>query len=187
MRPCKSEKGLTFFFAASLLLLVFAVAHLWIFQKGPPSFSPSSSGELSSRFSVQLEEAKVSKIGEKGKEWELWAASIEQKGDEVSLREVSGIIFQETTPLYRLNARRGVLSLSSGDATLWEVELREEKGGRTIWGETLSFLSQEKKFILYQVNFQSSDMEARCGKLVYNVAQRKMVWEENVEIKMGLP
>ncbi|NSW76252.1 MAG: hypothetical protein HPY68_05660 [Candidatus Atribacteria bacterium] len=135
---------------------------------------------------VRLEEAKVSKIGEKGKEWEVWAATIEQKNDQILLTRVGGFVFQDKIPLYHLSAARGLISLSGGDATLWEVELKEEKGNKVIRGKELSFVNQKGELILYRVDMKDSDMEARCGKLVYNVAQRKMTWEDNVEIRIGL-
>ncbi|MCX7667305.1 MAG: hypothetical protein N2Z84_00025 [Atribacterota bacterium] len=186
MPPCKFEKNLVLLFAFSLLLLIFSVVRLWILEEHFVFLFPSSSDEPPLQFAVRLEEAKVSKVGEKGKEWEVWATTIEQKNDQVTLTQVGGVVLQDKIPLYRLNAARGVVSLSGGDATLWEVELKEEKGNKVIRGEKLSFVNQKREFILYQANVKSSEIEARCGKLVYNVAQRKMIWEDNVEIHIGL-
>jgi len=178
--------GFTFLFAFSVFWLTFSVVHLWIMGREPLSFEEYVPREPSS-LNVQLEEAKVSKVGEKGKEWELWATSIEQKNDQVFLQQVSGIVFRGGTPFYRLSAEKGVMLLSDGNATLWGVELREEKGGKVIRGEKLSFSSERKEFVLYRVDLKTPDMKARCGKLVYNVVQRTMKWEENVEIRIGMP
>lgn len=186
MPPFRFEKNLVLLFALSLSLLIVSVVRFWVLEGRfvfPPSFSL---GESPLRFMVRLEEAKVSRVGEKGKEWEFWANTIEQSDDRITLTQVGGIVFQDKNPLYRLNAVKGLVSLSAGDATLWEVELYEERGDTIIRGEKLSFVSQRKEFVVYQVDMKSSNMEAHCGKLVYNVAQGRMTWEENVEIRIGL-
>lgn len=186
MPPCKFEKNLVFLFALSLFLLAFSIIRLWVLEGHlfpPLPFSPGASPP---QFMVKLEEAKVSKIGEKGKEWEVWATTIEQKNDQIVLTRVGGVIFQDKAPLYRLSAEKGLVLLSGGDATLWEVELKEENGNKVIRGEELSFVNQRGELILYRVDMSDSNMRARCGKLVYNVAQRKMTWEDNVEIRIGL-
>lgn len=177
-------RGLVFLFVLSLLLLGFLVAYLWVSDRGPFVFSPYSATEPTFQFSVQLEEANVSKIGEQGKEWEFHATSIEQKDHSIYLEDVSGVVFRDGAPLYRLEAGKGTVSLSDGTATLWKVELKEQNSGTVLRGEKLSFLDQEKKLVLYQVSMERSGMKARCGKMVYNVVQRKMVWEEDVEIRI---
>ncbi|MGQ9473973.1 MAG: hypothetical protein ACUVRN_08000, partial [Candidatus Caldatribacteriaceae bacterium] len=133
-----------------------------------------------------LEEAKISKIGNQGKEWELKARRIKQKENEIYLEEIQGVVFREGLSFYRLKAKEGKVSLIDNDAVLQTVELREEKGDTVIEGERLFFLGQEQKLFLDRVEFRSGKLKARCGKLVYNVAWGKMIWEDQVEIQMEM-
>lgn len=182
----RAEGSFSFLFFLSMVSLVLVVVRLWLIDRGPLPFWESYSSEPTFQLTVQLEEAKISKIGSQGKEWELQAQRIEQREREIYLEEIQGTVFQKNIPLYRLQAKEGKISLVDNGVVLQVVELREERGDTVIKGEKLSFLSQEQEFLLDQAKFYGKKIKACCGKLIYNVARRKMIWEDQVEIQMEL-
>ncbi|GEM_PF-718573 len=176
------------FVSLPIVFLSGVVVHFWI---APPELSFVEEvflPRVSPSFQIQLEKAKVSRIGKNGREWEVWADSIEQRGEEVHLYLLAGTIFQSAEPRYRFSAERGTFFPGDGTMKMWKVKLREEgKGERAIHGEALSWLGKAEELTIYGVRIFTPGVTAGCQKLVYNVTQGKMLWKGNVEITVKTP
>lgn len=174
--------GLTTLVFVSLFFLA-GVVYVW--WTGELPFLPQELPEEENSFSqIQMEKAEISRVGEKGKEWLLNAHSVEQKGDNIFLIDVSGTFFQEGIPLYQVKAQKGQIFLSEGDVELQKVELINEERKETLQGELLLWRGKEEKFELSEAQFAGQGMEASCQQIIYNISKKKLLLENNVELKI---
>lgn len=181
--PYKTDWSLGTLIFFSLFLLG-GVIYFWWMRELPPA-PPQEIVEEESSFShIQMEKAEISRVGEAGKEWALRAHSIEQKGNSVFLIDVSGIFFQEGNPLYQVKAQKGQLFLPEGDMELQRVELINEERKETLQGELLWWQGNEEEFELQKAQFAGQGIEANCQLIVYNLSQKKLWLENDVELKI---
>ena len=165
--------------------LFFLAGVVYVWWTGELPFFPQEVLERESSFSqIQMEKAEISRVGEKGKEWVLNAHSVEQKGDDVFLIDVSGVFFQEGIPLYQVKAQKGQIFLSEGDVELQKVKLINEEKKETLQGELLLWRGKEEKFELSEAQFAGQGIEASCQQIIYNISKKKLLFENNVELKI---
>jgi hypothetical protein len=182
----KGDSGEVLLFLGSLALLGLLVGYFFVIPHPVALQEPPAEKE---RTTILLEEAEVTRIGTRGKEWTLRAPHIEKQGDTVVLSSIAGTLFSEGMPLYEVRALRGCVLLGTQSVFLEGVELRHVTTGEQFLGRELRWQGEQKAFTVEGVRFIGQGARAECDELVYNVAEKKAYLRGNVVVRleMGKP
>ncbi|WP_427366171.1 LPS export ABC transporter periplasmic protein LptC [Candidatus Caldatribacterium saccharofermentans] len=182
----KSDSRGVLLFLGSLALLGLLVGYFFVIPHPVTLQEPPVEEK---RTTIFLEEAEVTKVGARGREWTLRAPHIEKQGDTVVLSSIVGTFFREGTPLYEVRALRGRVLLGTQSVFLEGVELRHVTTGEQFFGQALSWQGEREEFTVAGVRFVGRGVRAECNELVYNVAEKKAYLRGNVVVRleMGKP
>ncbi|WP_438316352.1 hypothetical protein ACP6EK_00455 [Candidatus Caldatribacterium sp. SIUC1] len=182
----KSDSGGVLLFLGSLVLLGLLVGYFFVI---PHSVTLQEPPAEEKQTTILLEEAEVTKVSARGREWALRAPHIEKQGDTVVLSSIVGTLFSGGMPLYEVRAQTGRVLLGTQSVFLEGVELCRVTTGERFFGRELSWQGEREEFSVVEARFVGQGVRAECGELVYNVAEKKAYLRGNVVVRleMGKP
>lgn len=171
---------------SSALFLVFCVFFWWVVPVEEPPGEDDMLLLQAPQPVVELQETEIIHLGDKGKEWSLRAKLISQKDAEVELNDIAGYFFRDEKPLYSFAASRGKVSLESGDAVFWEVNMQEADGKKFLRGELLQWIAEGKRCILKEATFRDQEVGLSGDEIIYELEVGKLHVSGDVVVNVKL-
>lgn len=176
----------------SLVSLVAVLFFSWVFRVPPAGLSGDNEQEArelqreAGGIEINLEEAQISKLSGTEKVWELATRSLQRRDERLLLDEVTGYLYKDQAPHYRVEADQGWVDLDTQQVILETVFLSALDGRGNMQGKVIEWKGDDRVFHIRNFLFESAESRIEAEQARYDVTAGKVELIENVEIRMKL-